>query len=159
MIFVCVGSRNHQFDRLIRKIDELAGAGEIQEDVFAQIGAGGYLPKHIKYERFLESSQYKEMQDKARLIITHGGTASVIGALRKGKQVIAIPRLAKYHEHVDDHQTQIVGTLAREEYIVQVMEIDELLGAIRRFDADSMWEPKRYEVESNVVEIIIQYIG
>jgi len=49
--------------------------------------------------------------------------------------------------------------LAREEYIVQVMEIDELLGAIRRFDADSMWEPKRYEVESNVVEIIIQYIG
>ena len=29
-------------------------------------------------------------------------------SIKKGKKVIAVPRLHEYHEHVNDHQKQIV---------------------------------------------------
>ena len=32
MIFVCVGSRDYQFNRLLEKIDQLVGAGEITDE-------------------------------------------------------------------------------------------------------------------------------
>ena len=45
---------------------------------------------------------------KADIVITHGGTGAIIGAVKLGKKVIAVPRLAKYGEHVDDHQLQLI---------------------------------------------------
>lgn len=39
----------------------------------------------------------------------HGGIGALIGALEIGRQVIAVPRLAKYDEHIDDHQTQVAS--------------------------------------------------
>ncbi len=41
-------------------------------------------------------------------MITHGGTGAIIGAVKKGIKVIAVPRLAQYGEHVDDHQIQLL---------------------------------------------------
>ena len=32
----------------------------------------------------------------------------IIGAVKQGKKVIAVPRLASYGEHVDDHQVQLL---------------------------------------------------
>ena len=45
---------------------------------------------------------------RADIVITHGGTGAIIGAVKQEKKVIAVPRLAKYGEHVDDHQLQLV---------------------------------------------------
>ena len=42
------------------------------------------------------------------MVITHGGTGVIIGAVKQGKKVIAVPRLASYGEHVDDHQVQLL---------------------------------------------------
>lgn len=38
MIFVTVGTHEQQFDRLLKKIDDLKGNGKILEDVFIQSG-------------------------------------------------------------------------------------------------------------------------
>lgn len=35
-----------------------------------------------------------------------------MSGLLKGKPVIVVPRLEKYHEHVDDHQQQIAEAFA-----------------------------------------------
>ena len=35
-------------------------------------------------------------------------TGVIIGAVKQGKKVIAVPRLASYGEHVDDHQVQLL---------------------------------------------------
>ena len=55
MIFVTVGT-SLPHDGLIEKIDELAGAGILNDEVIAQIGAGSYIPKNIQYIRFTPSS-------------------------------------------------------------------------------------------------------
>src|SRR5690554_3905974 len=106
----------------MKKLDELIEQGSITETVFAQIGQSSYIPKFYDYERFMDVEKFKEYQRKADLIISHGGTGALIGALKLGKQVIAVPRLAKYGEHTDDHQTQVAGVLAEEGYLRCVLD-------------------------------------
>lgn len=108
MIFVTVGSQKFQFDRLLKKIDELIAENIIQDEVFAQIGASNYKPEKFTYKEYLDKSEFDDAIDKCSLVITHGGTGVIIGAVKKGKKVIAIPRLKKYGEHVDDHQIQLL---------------------------------------------------
>ncbi len=108
MIFVTLGSQKFQFNRLLKKIDELVESGIIKEKVFAQTGYSDYIPMNYMYKDFLDRDSFSACQDKCSLEITHAGTGAIIGALKKGKKVIAVPRLKKYGEHVDDHQIQIV---------------------------------------------------
>ena len=104
MIFVTTGSQKFQFNRLLQKIDLLIEEGMIREEVFAQIGVSDYQPKHYEYCRFLDREGFTGKLRECRMVITHGGTGVIIGAVKQGKKVIAVPRLASYGEHVDDHQ-------------------------------------------------------
>lgn len=67
---------------------------------------------------------------KADIVITHGGTGAIIGAVKKGKKVIAVPRLAKYGEHVDDHQLQLVKQFDDLNLICPCGDTNELAEAI-----------------------------
>lgn len=157
MIFISTGSRKFQFDRLIKKVDELVGKGIITEDVFAQIAETTYIPKNIQYKRYLSPDEFKKYQTEADLIVTHAGTGALIGALKLGKQVIAVPRLAKYKEHSDDHQLQVAEALEKEGYLRTVIDMD-MLGEIIML---SRTEPivKKYDKPSNVLQIIEEFIN
>ena len=156
MIFVCVGSRKFQFDRLLKKIDELIDAGIIQEKVYAQIGASTYKPKMYAYKDFLSNDDFRHYQNEADLIVTHGGTGAVIGALKLGKQVIVVPRLSKYKEHSDDHQLQVAEVLENEGYLRCVLDIDKLGYTI----IESKKKPitKVYNKSSKIISIIEEFI-
>lgn len=101
-IFITLGSQKFQFNRLLKAVDELCEKGTVDaEDVFAQIGYSDYLPKNFSYKKFLDRDEFSNEMEKANIVITHGGTGAIIGAVKRGKKVIAVPRLAKYGEHVD----------------------------------------------------------
>lgn len=108
MIFVTLGSQKFQFNRLLIKLDELVETGVIQDKIMAQIGASTYIPKHYEYTQFLDREKFREILADCSVVITHGGTGVIINAVKQGKKVIAVPRLAKYGEHVDDHQLQLL---------------------------------------------------
>ena len=131
MIFVIFGSQKFQFNRLLKKIDELIESGDIKEEVFAQIGVSDYTPKNYNYKDFVTQDEFKEYMDKADLIITHAGTGAIVTALKKDKKVIAIPRLSEYGEHVDDHQIQLIDEFKEMNFIEPVYQIDELKLAIK----------------------------
>ena len=156
MIFVCVGSREYQFDRLLKKIDDLIIQGEINDKVFAQIGQSNYIPKYYEYKRYLSVEEFKENQKKANLIISHAGTGALIGALKMGKKVIAVPRLKKYGESIDDHQIQVAQVLAQEGYLKCVLDIDDLICAINSYKCNCT--TKKYEEPSYIIEIINEFV-
>ena len=108
LVFVTVGSQKFQFDRLLRAVDECVGNGSIQDEVFAQTGASAYVPKHFKSAPFLDRDEFARRMDAASVIVTHGGTGAIVGALKRGKRVIAMARLACLGEHVDNHQVQLL---------------------------------------------------
>ena len=125
MIFVTLGSQKFQFDRLLQKLDELIEKGVITEPVTAQIGASNYLPKHFEHVRFMDREQFAKTMDACEIVVTHGGTGVIITAVKKGKKVIAVPRLAKYGEHVDDHQLQLLQQFDELQIICACYELDD----------------------------------
>lgn len=156
MIFVCLGSREYQFDRLLRRVDEIAAGDLVDDSFYAQIGQSTYLPKHFDYVRFMDVDEFKQYQGKASLVISHGGTGALIGALKQGKQVIAVPRLAEFHEHTDDHQIQVSSVLEELGYLKMVLDLEELPAAINDLLAHPI--TKRYDRPSNVLDIVADYI-
>lgn len=108
MIFVTLGSQKFQFNRLLKELDRIVENEEIQDEIFAQIGYSDYKPRNFKYKEFLDRDEFKDIMNKCDIVIAHGGTGAIITAVKQGKKVIGVPRLAKYGEHVDDHQIQIV---------------------------------------------------
>lgn len=134
MIFVTVGSQKFQFNRLLIEIDKLIEEGKIEEEVFAQTGYSDYKPKNYKYKKFLDRDEFSEAMSRCDKVITHGGTGAIIGAVKQGKKVIAIPRLKKFGEHVDDHQLQIINEFNKINLIKSVSEIDEMSSCIKSID-------------------------
>lgn len=126
MIFVTLGSQNFQFNRLLIEIDRLVEEGKITEEVFAQIGYSDYKPKNYKFNKFLNRDEFNDIMSKCDKVITHGGTGAIIGAIKKRKKVIAIPRLSEFGEHVDDHQLQITKQFSDMNLSRSINKIDEL---------------------------------
>lgn len=132
MIFVTVGSQKFQFDRLIKAVDALVASGAAEGGAFAQTGACTYVPEHMCHEAFLDREAFRARMDACDVVVTHGGTGAIIGAVKDGKKVIAVPRLARYGEHVDDHQTEIVGQFGGMGLIEPCMDPADLPAAYAR---------------------------
>lgn len=132
MIYVTVGTQKFPFNRLLRQLDLDVEQGKISEPVFAQIGNSTYIPRHYESVPFLTEEEYMERVRNCSLLITHGGTAAIMQGLKYQKPVIVVPRLAKYGEHVDDHQLQITRSLSEKNYILPCGERDELADLIRQ---------------------------
>ena len=137
MIYITLGSQKFQFNRLLIVVDRLVAEGKITDEVFAQTGYSDYLPKHYQYKPVLDRDEYAQMMEKADIVITHGGTGAIIGAVKKGKKVIAVPRLAKYREHVDNHQLQCIGEFKEMNLICACYDCDDLKAALRYVRAPS----------------------
>lgn len=151
-----MGSREYQFNRLLKKLDELVADGTVKDKIVAQIAQSEYEPKNYEWYRFLDRNLFKQYQQDADLIVSHGGTGALVGALKMGKQVIAVPRLAKYGEHIDDHQTQVTSALTGAGYLREVLDMDDLANVIRECKENAII--KKYDKPSNIVPIIEKQI-
>ncbi len=134
MILITVGSQKFQFNRLLEEVDKLIEKKVIKDKVFAQIGVSDYKPKNYEYKDFLTQDEFSKKMDESNLIITHAGTGVIVNAVKKEKKVIAIPRLAKYGEHVDDHQIQLINEFNELNFIEPVYEINDLENSIKNID-------------------------
>lgn len=149
MIFITLGSQKFQFNRLLEEVDKLIEQGKITEEVFAQSGYSYYEPENYRVKNFLDRDEFVGIMSKCNKVITHGGTGAIIGAVKQGKKVIAVPRLAKYGEHVDDHQLQIINQFQKMNFIVGIYEVGELENIIKKVD-----NIKFSKYESNTSKII-----
>lgn len=132
MIFITVGSRSFQFNRLLEAIDIAVKKGEIKDEVFAQIGPSEYKPTSYQYVDFLNQDEFNKKIRECNIVITHGGTGVIVNSVKMGKKVIAVPRLAKYHEVVDDHQLQLVREFEKMGMIVACYETDKIALAVEQ---------------------------
>lgn len=157
MIFITLGSQKFQFNRLLIEIDRLVEEKKINEEVFAQIGYSDYKPKNYKYKEFLDRDEFAEIMSRCNKVITHGGTGAIVGAVKRGKKVIAVPRLAKYGEHVDNHQLQIIEQFTEMNFILGVKEVDEIENKLMNLDEECF---KDYVSNTeNIIKSIENYLS
>ncbi|MGC6569516.1 glycosyltransferase [Streptococcus sp. VTCC 12886] len=132
MIFVTVGTHEQPFNRLIEEVDRLKKEGAITDKVFIQTGFSTYEPQYCDWKSIISYSEMEDHMANADIIITHGGPATFMGAIAKGKKPIVVPRLEKFGEHVNDHQIEFAEQVSeRFGSIIIVEEINELQNYLR----------------------------
>lgn len=102
MIFVTVGSQT-PFDRLVRTVDAWC-ARQPGVEVVAQIGQGGYEPRHMRWLRLCSPAEYRRHCAAAEVIVAHAGMGTVLTALEAGRPMLLLPRRGELGETRNDHQ-------------------------------------------------------
>ena len=156
MILVLLGTQDKEFPRLLKAIDHEIEKGNINDKVVVQAGQTKYTSDNMQIFDFLSEPEFDKLMDEADLIITHGGAGSILTAIKKGKKVIAAARLAKYHEHHNDHQKQIISEFASQGYILELTDFNKLGKLI---DKSKNFKPKKFESNTkNMIHLIENYI-
>lgn len=132
MIFVVLGTQKFQLNRLLQKLDEYIEQGLLTDEIYAQIGNSTYKPRHYAYKDFMDKKEFDATIAKADLVIAHSGVGTIITAIHAKKPVVVFPRLAKYKEHVDDHQLDIARAFEMKRYVLCCYENDDLLEKINK---------------------------
>lgn len=156
MIFVTLGTQDKSFKRLLKRIDECIENKTIKERVIVQSGYTKYKSNNMDIIDFMDNDTFNKTIKECSILITHGGAGSILTGMKKNKKVIAIPRLAKYKEHTNDHQIQIVEELTKDGYILSCMNLNKLEEVIEK---SNDFKPKKYQQNNKkIIDIIENYI-
>lgn len=156
MILVILGTQDKDFSRLLKAVDKQIEKGNIKDEVIVQAGQTKYESKNMKIFDLLPTPEFNKLIDEADLIITHGGVGSILNGIKKNKKIIAAARLAKYKEHHNDHQKQIISEFVKQGYILELDDFDKLdktLKEIKKF------KPKKFVSNTNnMIKLVENYI-
>ena len=156
MILVLLGTQNNSFHRLLEEIQKNIDNGNIKEEVIVQKGYTKFESKDKKVYNQLPIDEIKKLVSKADLIITHGGVGSIIDSIEQGKKVIAVPRLKKFKEHVNDHQIDIIKSFDEMGYIIGIEDVTQLSEALERA---KKFNPNEYiQNTENIIKIVEEFI-
>lgn len=157
MILVLLGTQNNSFHRLLQEVQKNIDNKTIKENVIVQKGYTKFESANMTLYNQLPMDELEKIISKANFIITHGGVGSIINSIKQRKKVIAVPRLKKYNEHVNDHQIDIVESFNKMGYIIGIEDVSQLNEALKKI---KKFEPKKYiQNTGNIIKIVENYIN
>ncbi len=145
MIFVTVGTGH--FDGLIMEMDRLIEAGLIREDVVAQIGRGLYIPRNMRYFRFIRS--LNKAYEMADVIVSAGGAGTMMECVRRGLRLVVVENSSL----MEAHQAQLISELAGRGHLVWCRTLADLYQSIQVARSRS-FTPFRSEPPTKMIEMI-----
>lgn len=155
-ILVTLGTQDKPFNRLLEEIDRQIKCGNIKGKVVVQAGHTKYSSSNMEIFDLIDRDKFNELMMECDLLITHGGVGSILTGLKNKKKVIAVPRLSKYGEHVNDHQIQIIENFSKMGYILKWMEEDDFSKVLKK---SKTFKPKEYVSNTdNIIKIITDFI-
>jgi UDP-N-acetylglucosamine transferase subunit ALG13 len=110
-VLVSVGTDIHRFDRLMDWLDGWYADRLDKPEMLVQHGRSR-APAMPTATAFLDHDELENAMSRARVVITHGGPASITEARRHGHLPIVVARNPAYAEHVDDHQMLFAARMA-----------------------------------------------
>lgn len=128
MILLSVGTQL-PFDRLTRAVDQWAAACG-RTDVIAQIGPSRYRPTHMQSFAFVEHEEFRELQRRCTLMISHAGMGSIITAMEFGKPIIIMARDHRCGEHRNGHQLATLHQFSTRAGIYAARDAQELVALL-----------------------------
>ena len=152
MIFVTIGMHTKGFDRLAKKMDEIAGS--IDEDVIIQTGGTSFKPQNAKWFDFTTEEEIKVLCRKASVVVTHAAM-SILNAWEQEKPVVVVPRLKVYNEAIDNHQLDFARELEKEGRVVAIYDVNMLEDALKRANV----EPSKVANDRRLVSALKNYVA
>ncbi|MCB9734532.1 MAG: hypothetical protein H6745_18255 [Deltaproteobacteria bacterium] len=118
------------FDRLT---DALAAWGRAHPGAAVWVQHGeGRLPDGLAGAPLVRREALLEKLAAADVVVTHAGSGAVRDALVLGHCPVVVPRLARFGEHVNDHQLELVDALGDRVEAVRELTPAALDAAIAR---------------------------
>lgn len=120
MIFITVGTAPFPFFRMNDVFMSLLRDRKTREQIVYQHGTTPVAYPHTPRVLVRQYFSYKEMQRymrEARVIISHGGLATVYQAIQLNNKPYVVARQKIFHEHVDDHQVHFTEQLMQKNLI------------------------------------------
>jgi len=141
MIFVTVGTQE-PFDRLVSAVDTWAGRRGYK-DIFAQIGSRAKAPTYVPWVHLLSPEDFQARIESATVIVSHAGMGTILTAMSAGKRILVMPRLARLHEHRNDHQMATVKKLESLGLVISAQDEVSLVDLLDRIEQIVPREPIR----------------
>ena len=152
MIFVTLGTQDKTFERLLIAIDKAIEKGEITEKVIVQAGNTKYESKNMEIMDLITPEEFDKYVKECDILITHGGTGSILNGIKKGKKVIAAARLKKYKEHVNDHQKQIIKEFEKEGFLLELKDFNQVGKTLKKA---KNFKPKKFKSNTeNMIKLL-----
>lgn len=156
MILVTLGTQDKSFIRLLNVVEKLVKNRVIDDEVVVQAGYTKFKSEFLKVFDYISIDDFKRYLEKADLIITHGGVGTIMSALSANKKIIGCARLAKFEEHQNDHQKQILETFDKEGYLIYAEDLDNLVSYIEK---SKSFVPNAFKSNTeNMISLIKNYI-
>lgn len=156
MILITLGTQDKSFHRLLEEVDRLINKGLIKDKVVVQAGSTKYKSINMEIFDLIDPDTFNGLIKKSKFVITHAGVGTILSAILAGKKVIAVPRLKKYKEHVNDHQLEIIKAFSKDKYILGIEDVSHLEKAIKKIKT---FKPAKYqETRDDLVNYIDNYI-
>ncbi|MCF0110085.1 MAG: exopolysaccharide biosynthesis protein, partial [Erysipelotrichaceae bacterium] len=115
-----------------------------------------YESSKMRVVDYLSQEEFNQVIKDASYVITHGGAGTIMTCLKMNKKILAAARLASYHEHVNDHQTQLLSSFEDMGYLIYMKELDDIAPYIEQIQT---FEPKQYQSNTaNMISLIEQFI-
>jgi len=157
MILVLLGTQNNSFHRLLEEIEKNIENGKIKDEVIVQSGYTKYNSDKMKIFDMIPRNELEELVKKADLVITHGGVGSMMLGIKAHKKVIAVPRLKKYEEHVNNHQIELVETFKKQGLIIGIDNVEDLGKALEKANNVTV-NTNMQEGENKIIKLIEDFI-
>lgn len=156
MILITLGTQDKQFIRLLETVQSEIDKGNINDKVVVQAGYTKFDSNDMEIFDLIDREKFSDLISKCDVLITHGGVGSIINGLQNNKKVIVAPRLAKYDEHMNDHQLQITENFYKAGYILPLYENDDLGKILKNIKS---FKPKKFKSNtSHIIKIISDFI-
>lgn len=96
-----------------RALDRLVALLPADAEVLWQTGTTDVSGLGIEAREVVPADELMQAVAEADVVVAHSGTGSALTAMDAGKCPVLLPRLARFGEHIDDHQLQIAQELHR----------------------------------------------
>ncbi len=91
-----------------------------------RFGSTKFKSNKIKIYDYVTSDEFEKYMNDARVVISHAGVGTILKGVKMGKMMIVAAREAKYKEHVNDHQKQILDNFVENGYILPLYDFSTL---------------------------------
>ena len=123
-VVVSLGTDHHRFDRLVDWVDAYLRA---HPEVRCLLQHGASRPSALATSvPRMPRAELLELYRNARAVVVQGGPGSIVDARGLGLMPIAVPRLARLREVVDDHQVAFTDHMVAEHEALRAHDAAEL---------------------------------
>lgn len=151
MVFVTVGACS-SFHRLIQHLDAISP--QVRDEIVMQIGESTFEPSNCEFFRYAPSLE--EYFSQARLIVSHGGLAT-LETIRSGKPLIVVPRQEQFKEHFNDHQIEFAELLHLRFDVPYFLDVDQVTpDLLNTFDeVASLGDDNLHMFQKNIRRVLV----